>query len=41
MVEDAQRRLFSKSEKDILYIASDGKCEICGKPLRPRLPRRP
>jgi len=29
------QRAFKKSDRALLYIAADGKCEMCGAPLRP------
>src|SRR5688572_23628187 len=29
------KRKFNKREHDVLYIASDGNCELCGKQLDP------
>lgn len=33
MDTDNERRFFNKSEKVLLYVAADGKCQRCGQPL--------
>lgn len=33
--DQPRRRLFSRTERGILYLAADGKCERCGKDLAP------